>query len=42
MCPKGKLIKDADVIGKEEGGLYKLWEHLETTLFHEITSPSEL
>ena len=41
MCPKGKSIEDAVVIG-EEGGLYKLKGHSETTLVHETTSPSEL
>ena len=24
MCPKGKNIEDAIIIGEEEGGLYKL------------------
>ena len=38
---KGKLVEDVVVIG-EEGGLYKLKGHLETTLVHETTSPSEL
>ena len=42
MWPRGKSIKDAVFIGEEEGGLYKLKGHLETTLVHEITSPSEL
>ena len=42
MWPKGKSIKDAVVIGEEEGGLYKLKGHLETTLTHETTNPSEL
>ena len=41
MWPKGKPIEDVVVIG-EEGGLYKLKGHLETTHVHEITSPSEL
>ena len=42
MCPKGKSIKYAIVIGEEEGGLYKIKGHSETTLVHEITNPSEL
>ena len=42
MWPKGKLIEDAVVIGEEEGGLYKLKGHSQTTLVHETTSPSEL
>ena len=42
MCPKGKSIEDVVSIGEEEGGLDKLKGHLETTLVHEITSPSEL
>ena len=41
MWPKRKSIEDVVVIG-EEGGLYKLKGHSETTLVHEITSPSEL
>ena len=40
--PKKKKIEDAVVIGEEEGGLYKLKGHLETTLTHETTNPSEL
>ena len=40
MWPKGKSIEDAVVIGEEEGGLYKLKGHLETTLVHETTRPS--
>ena len=42
MWPKGKSIEDAIVIGEEEGVLYKLKGHSETTFVHEITSPSEL
>ena len=42
MWPKGKSIEDAVIIGEEELGLYKLKGFLETTLFHETTSPSEL
>ena len=42
MWPKGKKIEDAVVIGEEEGGMYKLKGHSETTLVHESTNPSEL
>ena len=42
MWPKGKNIEDAVIIGEEEGGLYKLKGHSETTLIHESTDPSEL
>ena len=42
MWPKGKNIEDAVIIGEEEGGLYKLKGHSETTLVHESTDPSEL
>ena len=42
MCPKGKSIEDAVVIGEEEEGLYKLKGHSEKALVHEITIPSEL
>ena len=42
MWAKGKSIQDVFVIGEEEGGLYKLKGHSETTLVHETTSPSEL
>ena len=42
MCAKGKTLEDAMVIGEEEGGLYKLKGHPDTTLFHETTSSSEL
>ena len=41
-CLKGKPIEYGVVIGEEEGGLYKVKGHLETSLIHEITSPSEL
>ena len=40
MWPKGKSIEYEVVIGEEEGGLYKLKGHSETTLVHETTSPS--
>ena len=42
MWPKVKSIKDAVIIGEEEGGLYKLKGHSETTFVHETTFPSEL
>ena len=36
-------VKTGDVtIGEEEGGLYKLKRHSETTFVHEFTDPSEL
>ena len=41
MWSKGKTLEDAIVIG-EEGRLYKLKGHLETTLVHETTNSSEL
>ena len=42
MCPKGKHIEDAIIIGQEEGGLYKLKGHSKTAFVHESTNPSEL
>ena len=42
MWPKGKNIEDEIIIGEEEGGLYKLKGHSETTLVHESIDPSEL
>ena len=42
MWSKGKTLEYAMVIGEEEGGLYKLKGHPETSLFHETTSSSEL
>jgi hypothetical protein len=42
MWPKGKSFNDAIVIGVQEGGLYKLKGHSETTLFHNTINPSEL
>ena len=42
MWSKGKTLEDAVVIGEEEGGLYKLKGHLETTLVHGTTISSEL
>ena len=40
MWPKGKNIEDAIIIGEEEGGLYKLKGHAETTLVHDSTDTS--
>ena len=34
MCPRGKSLDDAFVIGTEEGGLYKLKGHSEAALIH--------
>ena len=42
MWPKGKTIDDAVVIGKQEGGLYKLKGQPEQALFHDSVEPSEL
>ena len=42
MCTKGKTIEDVVVIGEEEGGLYKIKGHPDTTLIHDNTSSSEL
>jgi hypothetical protein len=42
MRAKGKTMKEAIVIGKEEGGLYKLKGHSEATMFHAIENPCEL
>ena len=42
MWTKGNTIEDAVVICEEEGGLYKLKGHPETTLVHDIARSSEL
>ena len=42
MWTKGKTLEDVVVVGEEEGGLYKLKRHQESTLVHETTSSSEL
>jgi hypothetical protein len=39
---KGKTMEEAIVIGKEEGGLYKLKGHSEATMTHSIENPCEL
>ena len=42
MWTKGKSIEDVVVIGEEEGGLYKIKRHSETTLVRDTTNSSEL
>jgi transposase InsO family protein len=42
MWAKGKTMKEAIVIGKEEGGLYKLKGHSEAAMTHAIENPCEL
>ena len=42
MCPIGNTIKDATVIGEEDGGLYKLKGQSEQALVHELREPNEL
>ena len=42
MWAKGETMKEAIIIGKEEGGLYKLKSHLEESLNHSIENPCEL
>jgi hypothetical protein len=42
MWPKGKTMEEAILIGKEEGGLYKLKGHSEVALTHSIENPCEL
>jgi hypothetical protein len=42
MWAKGKTMKEEIVIGKEEGGLYKLKGHSEATMTHTIENPCEL
>ena len=42
MWEKGKTIDDAVVIGKQEGGLYKLKGQPEQALVHDSVEPSEL
>ena len=38
MWYKRKTLEDVVVIGEEQGVMYKLKGHLDTTLFHETTS----
>jgi hypothetical protein len=42
MWAKGETMKEAIIIGNEEGGLYKLKGHSEVTLTHAIENPCEL
>ena len=42
MCPKGKEIDDAIVIGIEEGGLYKLKGHSILDIGISAINPCEL
>jgi hypothetical protein len=42
MWSRGKSIDDAIVIGVQEGGLYKLKGHSDSTLVHNTVNPSEL
>ena len=42
MWAKGETMKESIVIGKEEGGLYKLKGHSETAMTHAIENPCEL
>jgi hypothetical protein len=42
MWAKGETMKEAIIIGKEEGGLYKLKGHLEAAMTHAIENPCEL
>jgi hypothetical protein len=42
MWPRGKTLDDAIVIGVQEGGLYKLNGHSDSTLVHNTINPSEL
>jgi hypothetical protein len=42
MWAKGETMKEAIVIGNEEGGLYKLRGHSEVAMIHAIENPCEL
>jgi hypothetical protein len=42
MWAKGKTMEEAIVIGKEEGGLYKLKGHSKAAMTHSIENPCEL
>ena len=42
MWPKGKTMEEAIVIGKEEGGMYKLKGHSDAALIHSTKSLCEL
>ena len=41
-CGQKETFDDAVVIGKQEGGLYKLKGHPEQALVHDIVEPDEL
>ena len=42
MWPRGKTIDEARMIGKQEGGLYKLKGRPKQALVHDSLEPSEL
>jgi hypothetical protein len=42
MWPRGKTLDDAEVIGFEEGRLYKLKGYSNSSMVHDIVNPSEL
>ena len=42
MWPKGNTIDDAIVIGKQEGGLYKLKGQPKQALVHDSVEPNEI
>jgi hypothetical protein len=42
MWAKGETLKEVIIIGKEEGGLYKLKGHSEAAMTHAIENPCEL
>ena len=42
MWQKGKIIDDVVVIGEEEGGIYKLKVHRDSTLIESTINPCEL
>ena len=42
ICPRGKTIEDAKMIGEEDNGLYKLKGQPEQALVHESIEPNEI
>jgi hypothetical protein len=42
MWPRGNTLDDAIVFGVEEGGIYKLKGHSDSTMVHDIVNPNEL
>jgi hypothetical protein len=42
MWAKGEILKEEIIIGKEEGGLYKLHGHSEASMTHTINNLCEL